>query len=73
MDTLADAASVELYHTNNIVGRQANRGMEGVSLTPDGKWLVGIMQNALIQDHGLDYKEPQTRRPAKQAPSRLAG
>src|SRR5262249_11765232 len=63
VDTLADAASVELYFTNNTSGRQANRGMEGVALTPDGKWLVGIMQNALIQDGGLDYKGAQNIAP----------
>jgi len=38
----------------NIVGRQANRGMEGLAISPDGTTLFGIMQNALIQDHGLN-------------------
>jgi len=37
----------------NLSGRQANRGMEGLAITPDGKYLVGLMQNALIQDAGL--------------------
>jgi hypothetical protein len=32
------------------VGRTANKGMEGLAITPDGKTLVGIMQNSLIQD-----------------------
>ncbi len=36
--------------SGNTVGRTANKGMEGLALTPDGKTLVGIMQNALIQD-----------------------
>jgi hypothetical protein len=36
--------------SNNTVGRTANKGMEGLAITPDGKTLVGIMQNALIQD-----------------------
>src|SRR5262245_62999662 len=27
--------------------------MEGLAITPDGKTLVGIMQNALLQDHGV--------------------
>jgi hypothetical protein len=49
----ADAASLELTPANNITGRQANRGMEGLAITPDGRMLVGIMQNALIQDNGL--------------------
>ncbi len=35
---------------NNTSGRTANKGMEGLALTPDGRTLVGIMQNALIQD-----------------------
>jgi len=38
---------------NNTSGRQANRGMEGLAISPDGANLIGIMQNALIQDHGL--------------------
>ena len=48
-----DAASLELTPANNITGRQANRGMEGLAITPDGTMLVGMMQNALIQDNGL--------------------
>jgi hypothetical protein len=48
-----DAASLELTPQNNSSGRQANRGMEGLAITPDGKTLVGMMQNALIQDNGL--------------------
>jgi len=38
---------------NNTSGRQGNRGMEGLAISPDGRTLFGIMQNALIQDHGL--------------------
>ena len=34
----------------NTVGRVANKGMEGLALTPDGKTLVGIMQAPLEQD-----------------------
>ncbi len=34
----------------NTSGRVANKGMEGLAITPDGKTLVGIMQNSLIQD-----------------------
>ena len=34
----------------NVSGRTANKGMEGLAITPDGKTLVGIMQAALIQD-----------------------
>jgi hypothetical protein len=36
--------------SGNTVGRTANKGMEGLAITPDGRTLVGIMQNALIQD-----------------------
>ena len=39
---------------NNVFGRQANRGMEGLAISPDGKKLFGLMQNALIQDGALD-------------------
>ena len=35
----------------NTIGRTANKGMEGLAITPDGRTLVGIMQNALIQDN----------------------
>src|SRR5215510_15041788 len=38
--------------SGNTSGRVANKGMEGLAITPDGKRLVGIMQNALIQDGG---------------------
>jgi hypothetical protein len=34
----------------NTSGRVANKGMEGLAITPDGRTLVGIMQNALTQD-----------------------
>jgi hypothetical protein len=39
---------------DNSAGRQANRGMEGLAISPDGRTLFGIMQNALLQDHGLN-------------------
>ena len=34
----------------NTSGRIANKGMEGLAITPDGKTLVGIMQTNLEQD-----------------------
>src|SRR5262245_24902387 len=37
----------------NSSGRQANRGMEGLAISPDGSTLYGIMQNALLQDGAL--------------------
>src|SRR5262249_31815654 len=38
--------------SGNTSGRVANKGMEGLAITPDGKMLVGIMQAPLIQDGG---------------------
>jgi hypothetical protein len=35
----------------NSTGRVANKGMEGLAITPDGKTLVGIMQAPLLQDN----------------------
>ncbi|HEV8394016.1 MAG TPA: esterase-like activity of phytase family protein [Vicinamibacterales bacterium] len=60
-----DAASLELTPANNITGRQANRGMEGLAITPDGTMLVGIMQNALIQDNGLQIVADNTVVPGR--------
>jgi hypothetical protein len=36
--------------SGNTSGRTANKGMEGLAITPDGRTLVGIIQAALIQD-----------------------
>jgi hypothetical protein len=48
VSTLSSMGSVEI--ANNTSGRVANKGMEGLAMTPDGNTLVGIMQTALIQD-----------------------
>jgi hypothetical protein len=53
-DLDSDGNSLELQPSFNVTGRQANRGMEGLAITPNGRTLVGIMQNALLQDHGID-------------------
>src|ERR1700722_14221346 len=45
---LSPVAATEI--SGNTSGRTANKGMEGLAITPDGTTLVGIMQNALIQD-----------------------
>lgn len=45
---LAPTGAAEIAGNNS--GRVANKGMEGLAITPDGRTLVGIMQNALIQD-----------------------
>ena len=37
----------------NMSGRIANKGMEGLAITPDGRRLVGILQAATIQDTNL--------------------
>jgi len=42
----------DLEISSNASGRVANKGMEGLAITPDGKTLVGIMQAPLIQDGG---------------------
>ena len=38
--------------SGNTTGRVANKGMEGLAITPDGKTLVGFVQGPLIQDGG---------------------
>jgi phytase-like protein len=40
--------------SGNASGRVANKGMEGLAITPDGRYLVGAMQSPLIQDGGTD-------------------
>jgi len=44
------SASGDAEIANNTTGRVANKGMEGLAITPDGKTLVGIMQAPLEQD-----------------------
>lgn len=38
----------------NASGRLANKGMEGLAITPDGRFLVGALQSPLLQDGGKD-------------------
>ncbi|HJZ75712.1 MAG TPA: esterase-like activity of phytase family protein [Vicinamibacterales bacterium] len=40
--------------SGNTSGRVANKGMEGLAITPDGRTLFGIMQSPLIQDGGAN-------------------
>ena len=47
---LSAQGNFEIDIINNQVGRIANKGMEGLAITPDGKMLVGIMQANLEQD-----------------------
>ncbi|ECF7008252.1 esterase-like activity of phytase family protein, partial [Salmonella enterica subsp. enterica] len=41
--------------------RRANRGMEGLTVTPDQKYLVGIMQSALYNPDKTTKKSTMTR------------
>lgn len=50
LDVVTLSSSGETEIAGNASGRVANKGMEGLALTPDGKTLVGIMQAPLIQD-----------------------
>jgi len=61
-DVDSEGNSLELYPSFNTSGRQANRGMEGLAITPNGRYLIGMMQNALIQDNGLNASTPPGRR-----------
>lgn len=51
---LPHIASMTCPNGNNTSGRQSNRGMEGLAITPDGKKLYGLMQSPLIQDGALN-------------------
>lgn len=46
----------------NLSGRQANRGLEGLAITPDGRTLVSILQSPLIQDGALNAKSKRVGR-----------
>jgi hypothetical protein len=48
VSNLSPQGNVEI--SGNTSGRVANKGMEGLAITPDGKTLVGIMQAELAQD-----------------------
>ena len=51
--------------------RTKNKGMEGLTVTPDGKTLVGIMQSALtVPDYGLGSNGKAVK-PANVAPVRI--
>jgi hypothetical protein len=47
---LSSSGDAEISGLGNTIGRVANKGMEGLAITPDGKQLVGIMQAPLLQD-----------------------
>jgi hypothetical protein len=54
----------------NTSGRQSNRGMEGLAISPDRSKLFGIMQNALIQDGALDAENARAARRRRRWPAR---
>ena len=50
------SASGDAEISGNTTGRVANKGMEGLAITPDGKTLVGIMQAPLKQDNAKNLR-----------------
>lgn len=48
ISVLSSQKNVEI--NSNTVGRETNKGMEGLAITPDGTMLVGFMQANLKQD-----------------------
>jgi len=48
------AATGTAEAATNTSGRVTNKGMEGLAISPDGKTLVGMMQDSLIQDGGAN-------------------
>lgn len=50
--TPASTSAAEI--AGNTSGRVANRGMEGLAISPDGRTLLGVMQNPLLQDGGRE-------------------
>lgn len=47
--------------TSPLSGRRNNRGLEGLSMTPDGKRLVAVLQSPNIQDGGAGNLGRNTR------------
>ncbi|MFC0400031.1 esterase-like activity of phytase family protein [Paraburkholderia rhizosphaerae] len=52
VSTLSPVGSTEI--SQNMSGRVANKGMEGLAISPDGKTLFGAMQSPLLQDGGTN-------------------
>lgn len=50
VSSLSSQGSVEI--AGNATGRVANKGMEGLAISPDGRTLFGFMQSPLAQDGG---------------------
>jgi myo-inositol-hexaphosphate 3-phosphohydrolase len=47
---------------HNTRGRQPNRGLEGLALTPDGKAIAALMQGPLLQDGAIDAEQKRIGR-----------
>lgn len=56
----ADDPQVE--NTRNTTGRQANGGLEGLAISPDGKRLFAMMQRPLLQDSRLGDQDKRIGR-----------
>lgn len=54
VNNLSARGDVEI--ASNGVGRVANKGMEGLAITPDGKTLIGVMQAPLGQDSNKNIR-----------------
>jgi hypothetical protein len=52
VSNLSPVGSTEI--SGNTSGRVANKGMEGLAISPDGTTLFGAMQSPLIQDGGTN-------------------
>jgi hypothetical protein len=48
-------------NNTRLLGRVANKGAEGLAITPDGRTLVVALQSALIQDGGTGTNGAFTR------------
>jgi len=46
---------------NPVTGRQNNQGFEGLTISPDGKYLYVLLQSSLQQDGGTKTTRQNTR------------
>jgi len=58
-DALPGAAAN--FGASNTLGRNANQGLEGLSVSPDGNKLFVLMQSALVQDQTSNPTRTNTR------------
>jgi hypothetical protein len=50
------------FPPHNTSGRQPNRGIEGLALTPDGKTVHALLQGPLLQDEAVDAENERIGR-----------